>query len=439
MSIVADRDSAKPSTPDGAPSTRLSGWRLLAVRLAWLLVLIVTLALFAVKLPAYLSNVEHTAPENAALSPGAVQALAQAGVALVAFSWISFGILCVVVLASLALALTLAWRRNDDWMALLVSLFLVNYTISTIGLPTNASSTPSASLAQLALIVAQTVPGFAITFAVFLLFPDGRFTPRWSWLILAATTIWLIIVTLQPNLFGNALFLGYPVAVGAAIACMIYRYRRASTTAQRQQTKWIVVGLVITLLVNQLFWLPTGFTSLGQTLYAPLLFTVFQIVQLLTPITFFIAIQRYRLYDIDTIINRALVYGSLTAVLVGIYAVSIIEAQALMDAITHHAGEKLPLVIVATTLLIAALFRPLRNRLQALVDRRFYRSKYDAAKTVAAFGATLRQEVELGALQTHLLDAVEQTMQPTHASVWLSSQRHAPRPVETHIDVPQRL
>ncbi len=421
MNVVAQSSPAAPATPESAPSTRLGGRWLLAARLGWLLTLVATLGLFVAAAPTYVAHVSHPTPVNAALSPEAAQALAQAGITLDVYLWISFAILCVVVLISLALALMLAWRRSDDWMALLVSLFLINYVISNIGVPSNAASTSPGSLLALVSAVVQGVPGFAITFAVFLLFPNGRFVPRWSWMIFVATTVWVVFITALPNLLGGALFLGYPVAIGAAIACMIYRYRRASTPTQRQQTKWIVVGLVVTLLANQLFWLPTGFTPLGQTLYAPIFFLCYQLVLALVPITFFVAVQRYRLYDIDTIINRALVYGSLTATLVGLYAVCVIAAQAFVGAITSDAGGPQPIAIVATTLLIAAVFRPLRNRLQAFVDRRFYRSKYDAAMTVTNFSAKLRQDVDLAALQEHLLAAVEQTMQPTHATIWLAA------------------
>ncbi|HEX8996421.1 MAG TPA: hypothetical protein VF812_10355, partial [Ktedonobacterales bacterium] len=364
--------------------------------------------------------------ENAALSAGAVAALGHLGVTVSAFNWVAFGILCIVTLATLALALALAWRRSDDWMALLVSLFLINYVIANVGTSSVSTTTTSASALAVVIAVAQSTPSFVITFAVLLLFPSGRFAPRWSWIILVADTLWVITLAAAPALFNGPLILGYPFAVGTAIACIIYRYRRASTPVQRQQTKWIVVGLVTTLLANQLYWLPLSITPLGQTLYAPASFLIYQLLLLITPITFFIAVQRYRLYDIDTIINRALVYGALTAVLVGVYAAGVIEAQALVDALTHQSGRPQPIVIVATTLLIAALFRPLRDYLQALVDRRFYRSKYDAAKMAAAFSATLRQDIDLTTLQEHLLDVVERTVQPSQAFLWLTTPRSRP-------------
>ena len=172
-----------------------------------------------------------------------------------------------------------------------------------------------------------------------------------------------------------------------------------------------------TLLANQLFW---------QTTYVPTLFTfaafvVYQFTLLFLPIAFFMAVQRYRLYDIDILINRALVYGSLTAILGGIYLVCVLGAQYVLSAVISPSTGNSPAVIVATTLLVATLIRPLRRRLQSGIDHRFYRRKYDAAKTLADFSRTLRQEVDLPTLVTELTDVVQTTMQPAHVSLWLSA------------------
>jgi len=139
---------------------------------------------------------------------------------------------------------------------------------------------------------------------------------------------------------------------------------------------------------------------------------------LLVPLSIGIAMLRSRLFDIDLIINRTLVYGSLTVLLVGLYVGLILALQALVGGLTGSLSQQ-PLVIVASTLVIAALFQPLRRRLQAIIDRRFYRHKYDAAKVIAAFSSTLRNEVDLDQLREQLIAVVQETMQPSHVSLWV--------------------
>jgi hypothetical protein len=221
------------------------------------------------------------------------------------------------------------------------------------------------------------------------------------------------------------------VLVFATLFSQIYRYRRISTPVQRQQTKWIVLG--VTVAVGYVIGLSVIFllisslqnqnpNSLGGVI-GSIVFTdiLFSVAFLLIPLSIGFSILRYRLYDIDVLINRTLVYGTLTVLLALVYFGLIFVLQYLLRGIINQNND---VAIVVSTLAIAALFQPLRHRIQAIIDRRFYRHKYDAAKTLEAFSATLRNEVELTHLREHLVAVVQETMQPTHVSLWLRPSEH---------------
>ena len=216
----------------------------------------------------------------------------------------------------------------------------------------------------------------------------------------------------------------YLVVFGAIISSQIYRYRRVSTPVQRQQTKWIVLGVTVALvvvigvLVIQALVPYSVAPNLGGTL---LFLTIWPIALLLIPLSIGFSIMRYRLYDIDLLINRTLVYGTLTVLLALVYVGLIFALQYLLRGIISQNND---VAIVVSTLAIAALFQPLRHRIQAIIDRRFYRRKYDASKVVEAFSATLRNEVDLNLLSEHLITVVQDTMQPAHVSLWLRKSGH---------------
>jgi hypothetical protein len=204
------------------------------------------------------------------------------------------------------------------------------------------------------------------------------------------------------------------------VVSLIVRFRR-SRAEERQQIKWVafagaIMCAVIT--VGPFLWsLPPS--SPGVTLIWPMLFSA---ALSTIPLATGIAILKYRLYDIDRIINRTLVYGSLTVTLAAVYLGSIVVLQTLQKrlfVLLTGQAEQSQLAIVVSTLVIAALFTPLRRRIQSFIDRRFYRSKYDARKTLEAFSAKLREETDLDALSDDLTSVVRETMQPAHVSVWL--------------------
>jgi hypothetical protein len=279
---------------------------------------------------------------------------------------------------------------------------------------------------------------FAAPSMLFLLFPDGKLVSRrWIpvfWVVILTTCAAITTSIFQPvlndppfegvvNPLGFAppqallaplSYIGWPgMAASFLVAAfaMILRLRR-SHGVERQQLKWLAAAAAI---------LPLGSVSgvvlyyLGYDSIAGFL-AVFSIVPIFLAAGY--AILRYRLYDIDLIINRTLVYGSLTATLVALYFGGVAMTQALFRALTGQ--EQQPqLAVVVSTLVIAALFSPLRRRIQAFIDRRFYRKKYDAAKTLESFSAKLRDETDLEALNAELLSVIRETMQPEHLSVWL--------------------
>ena len=265
----------------------------------------------------------------------------------------------------------------------------------------------------------------ALAFAPFLLmlFPTGRLpSRRWrplAWIsALSGATITVLVLLFQsPDKVGGVVTLVAVVTSSAIFATLVLsalslviRYRGARGV-ERQQVKWFAFAAVLAVLV--FLGEVNGLSELlGQTLWN--LLSVVANVCLYAAVG--IAILRYRLYDIDIIINRTLVYGSLTATLVGVYFGGIVVLQRVFVALT---GEQSTLAVVASTLAIAALFNPLRRRIQGFVDRRFYRRKYDARKTLEAFSSKLRDETDLQALNDHLVRVVAETMQPTHVSLWL--------------------
>jgi hypothetical protein len=230
----------------------------------------------------------------------------------------------------------------------------------------------------------------------------------------------VVAILYLPLVFWGAFMVA--ILLGALYA-QVYRYRHVSTPTGRQQTKWVTFGI-------PLWWLLTAVLSVpyGLVLSMPPGSPVpwwglagsgsWWLTLTILPLSLSIAVLRYCLYDIDVVINRALVYASLTATLGLLYFGSVASMQYAFRALAGH--EVFPqLTIVVSTLVIAALFNPLRRRLQSLIDRRFYRSKYYARTTLEAFSAKLRDETDLNTLSDELVSVVRETVQPEHLSLWL--------------------
>ena len=282
------------------------------------------------------------------------------------------------------------------------------------------------------LVAQKTIPHLlnpggplALTLGSFLLllFPTGRLpSPRWrfvAWItaVSGAVLMSLNFFYLSPDKAGGAISIVAVVVASAlfisvflSALSLVVRYRRASGV-ERQQLRWLAGAAVLVgvYIVGGLLGLDR---LLGEGLWN--LFNAATNAGLYAAVG--VAILRYRLYEIDIIINRTLVYVPLTATLALIYVGGVVGLQATFRTLT---GQESTLAVVASTLAIAALFSPLRRRVQALVDRRFYRRKYDAAKTLKAFGSRLREETDLDALRDDLVGVARRTMQPSHVSLWL--------------------
>ena len=207
----------------------------------------------------------------------------------------------------------------------------------------------------------------------------------------------------------------------------VIRYRRVSTALERQQTKWVVYGVGLALGGGVVGALALSLLAPSISLSPPLApadfvaDVILNVIDFLfLPVTLAVSILRYRLFEIDVLIRRTLIYAVLTALLALAYFASVLVLQRAFGALTGQSQS--PLVTVLSTLVIAALFVPVRGRVQAGIDRRFYRRKYDAARTLAVFGESLRNEVEIEALQERLLGVVDETMQPDGIRLWLKSQ-----------------
>ena len=421
------------STRTSPPAITLRERWLLPARVAWVAVAITVLAIILFSIP---SSFEHYSSVCTAASevcsseravhqatPEGVRALQDAGLSVRTYALLNVIVDKVFQLVWFVVGALIFWRRSDDRMALLVSMFLVSFGPVAVD-PTAANTLISSQPAWWLPVHGVEIVGTVCSVLFFLLFPSGRFVPHWMrWLAVA------FIVNDVPNVLFPQLYsrlppletVSYLVFLGGVVSMVwsqIYRFRRVSSPAQRQQSKWVVFGLTLGIAGTFPSQLPVDLSLVGgDTPLTLLLLKVgFTLSLMLIPLSIGVAVLRSHLFDIDLLINRTLVYGSLTTVLVALYFGGIVLLQRLFVALT---SEQSTLAVVASTLLIAALFNPLRRRIQSFIDRRFYRSKYDAAKTLEAFSTRLRDETDLEALNDDLVGVVRETMQPAHVSLWL--------------------
>jgi hypothetical protein len=348
-----------------------------------------------------------------------------------------------LVVIDVTVGALVASRRPENpvgWLLCLSSVAVSTSTFTSLyaiyALLARPGSLPAGEAsAWIAAWILPIIIGLQISYV--LLFPTGRLpSRRWrwlAWLTAAFVLVGVVLSAFSPGAYFGALgpirnplgiegFTTYYAAVlytfapvlYVAIAFAVFMRLRRAVGVERQQLKWFAYAVaifaigttlnVINFAIDAPSWLQWAanaiFTAAGTTI----------------PISIGIAILRYRLYDIDILINRTLVYGSLTVTLVALYFGGIVVLQRVFVLLT---GQQSTLAVVASTLVIAALFTPLRRRIQSFIDRRFYRRKYDARKTLEDFSAQLRNETDLNVLSDDLVGVVAETMQPAHVSLWL--------------------
>jgi hypothetical protein len=410
-----------------------------AARLVTLALMAASALIFGLGLPLFWRELvagcgPHAQCTALRLTPAEVEALHAMGLSLPVYATIQVAYEVITMLAMTLVGVVVVWRRGHTSLGLLAGLALVSFgAIMSEGNAALVRAYPAT------LYVVHLVHSLGIlTFAwLLLLFPNGRFAPRWAWLLALPLVLLRLVLLLQLSPGDNLAYepstwLVYSGTMAAIVGFQVYRYRAVSNALQRQQTKWVVLGfaglmlgILMWMTFYEIFPLPEGrprliFNLLAVGLMLALLASL--------PVSLGFSILRYRLWDIDLIIRRAMLYSALTLCLGAGYFVSVIVFQALLDAVAG-AGQS-QIVIVLSTLLQAALFDPLRRKLQDLIDRRFYRSRYDMARVLSGFGSRLRSEVDIDSLRDNLVAVVDDTLQPEWSSLWLVAPRapaaHAP-------------
>ena len=368
----------------------------------------------------------HTVcPNGCALTPGNVHALEQLSLSIPSYANLYTAIQMLYILVCVGIALLIVFKKPGQWVPLGMSAFLV-------GLSAYVGADYPALAAAYPVLYAPTHLliglGMGLLGAYALVtFPNGQFGSRWVlgfYLVNGLLVVLSAFITTPVFVLINTVFtlLRFPLLVGI----LIYRSRRLLTAREQAATKWIIASLSLFILfVLIVFLLVPDFAPVDS--FALLIVNIAGFFGCGINIAgFLMAILYANVFDIDVFVRRTLVYTLLTATLAMVYVSLILGSQFAFAAFSPLASQS-PLILIGSTLVIVALFQPLRSGIQRIIDRRFYRSRYDTAKTVAAFSANLRQEVDLDQICEQLLAVVQVTMQPTSLSLWVrsSEQRNA--------------
>ncbi|MBI3243249.1 MAG: hypothetical protein HYZ49_13245 [Chloroflexi bacterium] len=396
-------------------------------RAAWILISLATLTLFLVgtvktiRAPLPSCIAPDAACTQVFISREDAQIAEQMGLPIPLFA-VTLALAIVARLSLVVVGIIIFWRRSDDWVAMMLSGSLMTTLIE-------------GGFGNMGVLNVAIALLFAIGAALFnplpFVFPNGRPEPRWTrWIVIPLTagfTLTSLAAYFSPQWAGPNAALTI-IWVTLSLYAMVYRYFRVSNAVERQQTKWVLLGLSATFVVGINYVVSNSIFPSSQPSPTRITGLLIGLALYLGGYGFFafsmgVAMLRYRLWDIDLLIRRTLIYSILSGLLALTYFGSVVVLQGIFTAIS---GQSSAVSIVISTLTIAALFFPLRNRVQDFIDRRFYRKKYDAAKTLAEFAATCRDETDLDKLTARLVEVVDETMQPESVALWL-------KPTETAI------
>ena len=333
----------------------------------------------------------------------------------------------VSVLISFGLAVLLYWRGRNEPMALYFSYFLLLYG-PMMGGPLELLASHYLGTSDLAIELQGLLFGTPLTILL-VLFPNGRPDPPWSRRLIPISLVLLVAALIYIIVSDTLLFDSSNLIVGVlfviptlfALLAQVFRYRSLASSTERQQMKWAVYGILLYIGLTSLSsipWmiiqnLPSGApVPIWVTIATPVWWLLMSII----PVFFTLAILRAGLWNVDLVIRRTLTYSLLTAMLAAIYFGLVLVTQNTFVALT---GQESQLAVVISTLAMAALFTPLRRRLQHLVDRRFFRQRYNAAQTLADFAEAVRDEIDVQDVESALLNAINDTMQPESVALWL--------------------
>jgi hypothetical protein len=407
------------NTTKGIPQPWLS-----VARGVWILLALYNLLPAILRLPAYYLQLVsmNPWPDRGGWNPENFRAaFASSGFDPRVVAWLVIISAAIQMMITVSIGLIVFWRQSRDWMGLLTSFVLVGLGGTVTGVPDYSF------LPQVWQIVVNEVGTlFWLLFFIFMiLFPNGRFVPRWMrWVALAFVVI-IILTEVIDNIPGRTA--GWETVVISIIAVLLlfgkYRhYRYYASFKERQQIRWFLFAIMIWFangilanIYDNLFPLPAQ-PGAGELVIYVIRVYLGRAASILIPISIGIAIFRYRLWDIDLVIRRTLSYTVLTGLLGLVYYGLVTLMQTIFEGAS---GQQSPLALVISTLVIAALFNPLRRRIQQIIDRRFFRQRYDAAATLDKFSQNLRSQVNLPAIQQELADVVSETVQPASLSMWI--------------------